>query len=185
MRAKLAVLAALTAGLGLLLAAPASAKINGPCTGSATITGDGGETVKLDPATSEGPYVVPASGSADYEGTITGVPAGKQAYFGQVVLQMPPPFSDIVIKDWSGETELVTKKGTETYDLPSFVPKGVEMPLSAAHAQGGVACSTNVVVKIDGSALNPYTIATGALAAITAAGFLGSAVPPLVRRPKA
>ncbi len=167
---------------GLFAASPARASVSGDCTGSAVVTPSaGGAAVTIDPAVSSGPFTVPLSGSAAYRGAINGVPAGSQPYSGKVVLRMPPGLPDIVVADWSGTSAKTQASGTYDYDLPSFVPRGVEVPLRAEHTQGGRSCSADVTVKVDGSVVGAYSIATGALALGAGAGFAGLASKPFVR----
>jgi len=181
-RAKITVAAALVAVGGLWLAAPANASIDGPCKGSAVVTPDGGgATVAIDPASSDGPYTVPLAGTAAYDGSISGVPAGKQSYSGEVVLELPPGLPDVPVADWSGTSDQTAKKGDYHYDVPSFVPKGIELPVAARHTQGGVHCSAHVTVQFDGSVLNVWTVGAGILAAATGFGFFATAVSPLLR----
>jgi hypothetical protein len=183
MRRTTAVIGGLAAGaVGLLMAVPAFGSVTGPCNGFALVTPQGGgPAVGVDPVTGNGPFEVPLSGSAAYKGYITGVPAGQQSYSGSIVLKLPPGLPDIVVADWSGTTDLTSTNGVYDYDLPAFVPRGVEIPLHGEHTQGGVACTADVTVKVAGSVVGPYTIGTGLMAAGLGAGFVGVGVKPFVK----
>jgi hypothetical protein len=67
------------------------------------------------------------------------------------VLRLPPPFGSVGIADWDGRSAQVERTGTYDYDLPSLVPAGVRLDLSAWHDEAGRRhCTADVGLIIRG-----------------------------------
>ena len=148
---------------------------SGPCTVSASLSNG---TV-VDPSASGGVYTVPHKGSANYTGSIA-QPTTPRAHNGSVKVSTPPLVPSINLKDPWGEPDAVTvsDSGTVTWDIPSWVPGGVEFTVSGSHNDGGLLCKGSIVVKLDGN------ITSGALGwvaiigtVLTALGVLWSWMP--------
>lgn len=158
MRAKrLAVFGAVAAGV-LLVAAPASAVVTGPCDGSVTI---GGVTYGPENDTEDDPIVIPEERSglvAEWEGT-TGVPI--RDHVGSVGIVVGP--STIEITHWSGanaEDETAASGSYSLNSLPSMVANLTGIyEVTATHAGTGGSCSGSVMVLLEG---NPLTTPVGA-----------------------
>ena len=141
--------------------------INGPCQGSGTFKSTGH---KVD-ATEAGTVEVPETDDVAWEGSITGV-TGDNAYSGKIEVKLPPPFGSLSIDSWSGTTDATANSGVKHYDLPSYVPKGVEFTVTGSHSQGPASCSGHVTVKLAGSKVNAVSIASVVGTVLTGAGLL-------------
>lgn len=158
MRARrLAVIGAAAMGV-LLVAAPASAVVTGPCDGSVTIAA---VTYGPENDTPENPIVVPAERSgltAEWEGS-TGVPITNHS--GQVGIVVGP--TTVQIADWSGENADEETEASGSYQfasLPTFVTNLTGLyEVTATHAGTGGACAGSVMVLMEG---NPLTTPVGA-----------------------
>src|SRR5205085_6383822 len=65
-----------------------------------------------------------------WDGTITGVPAGQQSYSGHIQVDLPPPFGKVSVDSWSGTTDSTGNNGHKHYDIPGFVPANVTFTVS-------------------------------------------------------
>jgi len=163
-------LAAVSVG-GLFLvagASPAAAKINGPCEGSGAFE-KGGFTVS---AAETGVVTVPEKDTVNWEGSITPSGSGEQPYAGEIRIELPPPFAPLTIDSWSGSTDATSNSGVKKYDIPSYVPRGVEMEVTGFHDQGSAHCDGSVKFKIDGSNFGIASATALGLTVLTGAGFV-------------
>ena len=119
----------------------------------------------VDPVASGGVYTVPHKGSADYTGSIA-QPTVPRAHSGSVKVSTPPLIPSINLKDpWSeDDAETVSDSGNVTWDIPSWVPGGVEIVVSGSHSDGGLVCKGSIKVKLDGN------ITSGAVGWVAIAG---------------
>ena len=131
-------------------AGPAAAKVDGGCTGSGTFT-KGGFTVD---ASESGVVTVPSKDDVQWKAALPGQPAGDTAYSGSIEVKLPPPFGEIKIDDWSGTSDSAGNQDVKHYDLPSFIPGGVEFEVTGHHDEGNVHCKGTVRVKLDSSSLS-------------------------------
>ena len=153
------------AGLFLVLGAtPASAHVNGGCTGSGAFE-KGGFTAT---AAEEGVVNVPL------QDTVTLGRGIEPATPGKIGLQrlhprvdLPPPFAPLKIDSWSGTSDSTGNNGVKKYSLPDFVPRGVEFDVSGHHDQGAVHCDGSVKLTIQGGKFGPLTIGSLVLTALT------------------
>ncbi len=168
-------------GAALLVTHPASAQdATGPCTASATLS-NGVVVDPYDPALTGTVYEIPVSGSADYEGSVAAT-ATPRPVSGEVAIQGPPGFGDITITDqwtWSDDSATSTSKtGSTSWDLPSALPRGVEMTVSGVHREDGVVtCEGTVLVKLEGGMFDSpvgYVAVVGTV--LSAAGLAGAMV---------
>lgn len=156
-------------------AAQANADVPGSsgCEGSATWLEDG---LTVIAETEGGPYTIPRSDTVAWEGSVDG---STGSYTGSVSVDLPPPFGEVLIEDWSGDYNETSNSGTEEYDLPSLVPAGVEFDVYAEHIDDKGGCSTTVAFEIDGgpfdSPIAPISLGGTAVFAI----LTGLALKPL------
>lgn len=152
-----------------------AADFNGPCTVSATILGTG---VAIDPSASGGVYTAPLQGSASYEGSIA-VAAEERPINGQVSVATPPGVPPFTLKSWEDDdADSVSDSGTVTWDIPSFVPRGVIVTVSGYHNDVGARCDGSIQVKIEGGFFDsPVGAASLALTVLAGLGMLFAAIP--------
>ncbi len=168
-------------GAALLVANPASAQdATGPCTASATLS-NGVVVDPYDPALTGTVYEIPLSGTADYQGSVAATTTPRPVS-GRVAIQGPPGFGDITITDqwtWADDSASATEKvGTGSWDLPSALPRGVEMTVTGAHREDGVVtCEGRVLVKLEGGVFDsPIGYVAVAGSVLSAAGLAGAMV---------
>lgn len=159
----------------------AAAEISaGECTGSVQFvngTQDGGPfTLDADHPLDD-VVVVPRSDTVQWSGSS---PATSGTYAGSVSVDLPFPLGAVEIEQWSGTIVTNTNAGTDTYDLPSVIPGGVEFVVSATHTDTAGTCAGSVRVKIEGgafgSALTPVALVVTLVlagAALAIAGVFG------------
>lgn len=129
------------------LAPPAGAEvIQGGCTGSAVFS-DGTTVTESTPLSQV--VIVPEEDSVVYQGSINLPPPDSEEPFSGGVDVRLPRFNWTVVP-WSGETLEVSDSGSYTYDVPGFVPRGVQLEVSAVHSQRGQTCAVAVTMKLDG-----------------------------------
>lgn len=159
-----------------LLASPVGAAVTGPCSGSATITGDDFETERVTEASNK--VRVPAEGAVDYEGRI-GVPRTQDMpYEGNVKLKLPLG-TTITIRDWDGTTDKVRDMGSDTFSIPETVLGSVKVAGEVNHTQSGVTCKWEGEVEIDAG----IGVAAAGSAAGTGAAGVGMAMSTRAKKP--
>jgi len=146
-------LASILTGLGIAGAAPASAEINGPCTGSAEFQ-KGGFTVDAGDLGPDEVVEVPVADTVHWQGEISGV-SGERDIAGSITVDLPWPLGEATIDSWDGSTEETGNDGVKKYDLPSMIPRGVEFEVNGQHSEDGeVVCTGTVKVKVEGGAFD-------------------------------
>jgi len=146
---------------------PAGATVSPECQGN-------GQFVKLGKtyhASDTGVDVIDRVDDVNWDGSITGT-TGNQPYSGKIEVELPPPFGKVSVDSWSGTTDSTSNSGTKHYDLPGFVPANVEFEVSGSHTQGPITCTGSVKLKIEGSGLGPFSLATLALTLAFGAGLV-------------
>lgn len=146
------------------------------CSASGTWVEDGLVVVA---ETEGGVYTIPRSDTVAWEGSVSGPPG---VYSGKVSVDLPPPFGEVVVDDWSGDSETTSNNGAHEYDLPSLVPAGVEFKVKGDHTDERGSCSGTITFEIDGgpfdSPLAPASLGgTAVFAALT-----GVALKPLFKK---
>ena len=141
-------------GAALALAQPASAQdATGPCMANAQLSN--GVTVDpYDPSLEGVVYEIPTSGTAEYQGSVQGA-SPPRPISGKVSVAGPPGFGDITIDDrwiWSDDDATGTSDaGQVSWDLPSVLPRGVELEVNGEHQENGVVtCEGTIKVKLEG-----------------------------------
>lgn len=138
---------------------------------------DGAFTV--DAATADGVITIPRSDTVNWTGSVAAPPG---AYSGSVWVELPPPFGQVEVDSWSGDSQTTSNTGAHEYDLPWLVPAGVEFTVGGEHADQNGACSGSVVVEIDGGLLDsPITAVSLVGTAATGVG-LAALLRPMFRR---
>ena len=157
------------AGLFVLVdAAPSGATVSPECSGNGKFTNKGVTYHASDAGVDQ----IKRVDDVIWDGTITGVPGGQQAYSGKIQVELPPPFGKVSVDSWGGTTDSTGNNGTKHYDIPGFVPANVEFKVSGNHTQGGISCTGSVKVKIEGSGFGPFSIATLVLTLLFGAGMV-------------
>lgn len=162
--ALLASMVVLTIGVS---AAPAGAIVDGPCTGDASFAETaGGPTVASVTADQslDDVVIVPKKAVVTYNGAIVIDPPSEPISFVGAISAEVAGIGSIEVFDWKGETKEVSiSNGTDSYEVPSWVPGGTGTILvTATHLHGEVTCVAQVNVALDGS--------PGAAAVIAATG---------------
>ena len=152
-----------------------AADFSGPCTVSAVILETG---AAIDPVASGGVYSAPLQGSASYEGSIAAA-AEERPNDGQVTVATPPGLPSFTLKSWSDDDGVtVSDSGTVTWDIPSFVPRGVIVTVSGYHNDVGARCEGSIQVKLEGGFFDsPVGPASLVLTVLFGLGMLFAAVP--------
>ena len=163
-------LGAVAIGIALVgSASPAHADIPG----SSGCSGSGGwleSGVFVQAETNGGVYVIPRSDTVFWEGSVAGPPG---IYSGSVSVDLPPPFGEVLVDDWSGDSDTTGNDGEHEYDFPSLVPAGVEFEVNGQHTDDNGGCSGTITFEIDGgpfdSPVTPISLGGTALFAVLAA----------------
>ena len=157
------------AAMGALLfgsARPASAEVSGTdgCGAKATFVNSG---VTVDAATATGVITIPRKDTVQWQAAVSAPPGD---YSGSLWLELPPPFSKIELKSWSGNSATISTSGTDKYNIPSFVPGGAQLTLAGQHVDANGTCAGSVTLTLDGSPMSsPITwVSLGATAAFGA-----------------
>jgi hypothetical protein len=167
--------ALLVGGVFILVSAgPASAVMDeGPCTASGTFVKDG-KTVQ---ASETGVVEVPIKDTVNWEGSLNGS-TGDVAYKGEIQVDLPAPFPAVKIDDWSGTTDSTDNADHKDYDIPSWVPRNVELEVSGSHTQGSVTCKGHVKIKLAGGVFDSVAAPVSVVATVFAALALAFAARP-------
>lgn len=150
-------------GLG---SAPAGAVINGDCEGSGTITpepGAEGSAVTVEPKERTGVWEVPYAGSVAWRGEVgDGSETDERSHNGEVRAEFPPGVDELIdlvadvgVWSWSDDDATTTaENGTETYEVPDWVPGGMEVVVVGFHDDPsiGVHCTGSAVLTLPGTA---------------------------------
>lgn len=141
------------AALGVVLvpsAGTAAAHVvnDNACRGSGTFRGSA-LTVDLG-SVGDNVIVIPRKDTVDWQGAVTSPPGINS---GSISVDLPPPFGEVEIESWSGDSQITATSGTREYDLPSVVPSGVELKVVVSHTDQNGSCSGYVRFEVAGG---PY-----------------------------
>ena len=157
------------AGLVLLVStgkAAAHLETDNGCQGSG-IFRDGGFAVDAEDIGDQ-LVEIPRSDTVDWQGSVTAPPG---VYSGTIAVDLPPPFGEIQIDSWDGDSQATNNAGARDYDLPSLVPAGVEFRVVGAHTDENGSCSGYVNLEIKGGPFDsPLIYITLAGTVITGVG---------------
>ncbi len=162
----------------LLLAVPAGAVVNGPCTGRVEFSNGSVLTAEqpLDP-----PTLIPPKDEVAWSGSIQASFDEPVPYAGAVQASVGG-IMNLQIAAWQGKSDETSASGTYAYQVPAFVPRGTgAILLTGQHAQGDVVCAGQVTLALEGSpgpvayvsALGTAVFLAGTLAAGVAKGGRG------------
>lgn len=135
-------------GLVLLVStgkAAAHLETDNGCKGSGTFR-DGGFAVDAE-TVGDDLVTIRRSDTVDWQGSVTAPPG---AYSGTIGLDLPPPFGEIQVDSWDGDSQTTENAGARDYDLPSLVPAGVEFRVVGSHTDENGSCSGYVNLQIKG-----------------------------------
>lgn len=138
---------AMTAFVIVASAGKAGAQLDGDdgCHGSGTFVNDG---LEVDAEGIKDQLVeIPRSDVVDWQGSVN-APPGK--YSGSIGVDLPPPFGEVEIDSWSGNSQNTGNSGSRDYDFPSIVPAGVEFQVVGGHTDENGSCDGFVNVEIKG-----------------------------------
>ena len=129
----------------------------------------------VDAATVEGVVTVPRSDTVDWQGSVAAPPG---AYSGSVWVELPPPFGQVEIDAWSGDSQTTSNSGSHEYELPSAIPGGVEIVVAGEHTDENGTCAGSVTVQIEGGPFgSPLTAVSLAGTAIAGVGMAAALRP--------
>jgi len=156
-------------GLVLLIStgrAAAHLETDNGCSGSG-IFRDGGFAVDAE-AIGDDLVTIPRSDTVDWQGSVTAPPG---VYSGTIGVDLPPPFGEVQIDSWDGDSQAISNAGARDYDLPSLVPAGVEFRVVGEHTDENGSCSGYVNLQIKGGPFDsPLVYISLAGTVITGAG---------------
>jgi hypothetical protein len=156
-------------------AAPSGAVMDqGTCTGSGTFKNGGFTVTQAETRVVE----VPAKDEVSWQGALPSKPAAPVAYSGSIAIDLPAPFAPLSIDSWSGTSDSQGNDGVKKYDIPSWVPRNVELNVVGEHT-GSTTCKGHVKIKIKGSAAGPFSIASLIATALTGVGLVLSGRPKI------
>ncbi len=159
---------AIAAGGLLLLATPAGAELDeGPCEGTGTFRSDG-EVVNARTAET---ITVADEDTVDYVGTIN-TDEIDRSHNGAIELDLPFPLPNVAVVDWGTDsTDANEDSDSYDYELPWFVPRGVEIPVEGFHHDTAGDCEGSVTIKIEGGPFDAPLATAAALAVTVLSGF--------------
>jgi len=173
----------LLAGVGLFAVGhPVGADVTEPpgrCTGSAALANgvDGPMTLDSASLTPDDVTVVPLSDTVTWKGQLTAVgDGGEREVSGFVKVDLPFPFPDVTVKEWSTVTKRTGRSDTTDYSLPSITPRNVELRVYGEHRENGaVFCTGSTKIKIAGGMFgSPLAIVSVVALVLSAAGLVFS-----------
>ena len=165
----------LAAGVMLVAAPAASADVTEPpgrCVGAVDFTEGVDGPFSISSATLEPGDVttIPLEDTVTWRGQLVGASAAPREISGFVKVDMPWPIPDVALDEWDGTSSRTENRDTKDYSLPSVTPRGVELRVYGEHREAGaVFCSGSTKVKVDGSRIGPFSLASIVLFGASAA----------------
>lgn len=156
----------------LLVASPAGASLEGPCTATA---GSWENAVSYDAAEVDH-VTLPRRDELVWQAAILS-PAQQRKVSGHVHADLPAPLPDITIWSWDSRSRLKANAGTYDYAF-SPVLGGVDIPVSGVHREAGAVCTGAVIVRFEGGGIhNPLVIVSILLAVLAGFGLYAALRP--------
>jgi hypothetical protein len=152
--ASTAVVAAI--GVGALLIPPADASLTPPgnCEVGASVARG---RVEIDAARSDGPFTVPVDSRISWLASVNAPPPTEpRAFNGALSVDAPGGFDQLLeglleFRSWSNpRSTTVASGGSEAYDLPSWTPRGVDIPITGFQRDPLGSCRGEILVRIEG-----------------------------------
>ncbi|MGZ4671080.1 MAG: hypothetical protein ACXV5U_02030 [Ilumatobacteraceae bacterium] len=122
---------------------------------------------------------IPRSDTVDWKGSVDAAPG---AYSGSISVDLPPPFSELRIDSWRGNSQTTANSGAKKYNLPSAVPAGVEFRVIGAHVDQNGFCNGYVNLQIDGGPFDSPVTPVSLVATAASGAGLFFVIRPLLRR---
>ncbi|MGH9024912.1 MAG: hypothetical protein ACRDWD_02170 [Acidimicrobiia bacterium] len=144
------------AGVGALFVLPSDASLipKGNCTVTASVT-PGKE--RIDPARGDGPFTIPVDGRVEWQAALTApMPIEPRAFHGQLSVVAPGGFDEtfeglLEFRSWSSRrSSSVSSDDAERYNLPSWTPRGVDIPVRGFQRDPLGGCRGEILVRIKG-----------------------------------
>ena len=152
-------------GALLVSAAPASARLSGPCKGSGTLKSTG----RTYDARAVNFVKIPRKDTVAYQGATSA--SGQRLAVGETAVKFPWPVGKIVLGEWGKDGKKTGSSGktsTYDYDFPALIA-GIKVPVTGYDREPGLPlCSGSVVVQIEGK--SPVAWASLAFTVIALAG---------------
>ncbi len=164
----------LLGGVVLVGSSPAQAELDGGCSASGEWQ-DSGVFVDAQ-AIGDEVVTIPRKDSVAWEGSVTGPPG---EHHGSIWLELPPPFGSVEIDSWGGDGVTTSNSGVDEYDLPKFVPAGVEFRVAGEHVDDNGTCTGYVNVKIEGGLTDSPIFYGAAALTIVFGAVLGFSLVPV------
>ena len=147
------------------------------CTGSGTFRASG---LSVDAGTiGKTVVVIPRSDTVDWKASVAAPPG---VYSGSISIDLPPPFGEVQIDSWNGNSQTTSNAGAKSYNFPSLIPSDVEFQVRGSHTDENGYCTGFVNLKLAGgpfkSLLTPISLVA---TVVTGAGLLGT-IRPLFRK---
>ncbi|MGZ4740189.1 MAG: hypothetical protein ACXVLM_13355 [Ilumatobacteraceae bacterium] len=122
---------------------------------------------------------IPRSDTVDWKGSVDAAPG---AYSGSISVDLPPPFSELRLDSWRGNSQTTANSGAKKYNLPSAVPAGVEFRVIGAHVDQNGFCNGYVNLQIDGGPFDSPVTPVSLVATAASGAGLFFVIRPLLRR---
>jgi hypothetical protein len=113
--------------------------------------------VRIEPAQSSGPFTIPLDGRVNWAATLTAPPPTEaRAFDGALAIVGPGGFDSMFeglleFRTWSNDkSRRVQDAGIERYDLPSWSPRGVDIPIHGFQEDPLGGCRGEILVQIEG-----------------------------------
>ena len=147
------------------------------CQGSGTFR-EGGLFVDAE-AVGDDLVTILRSDTVDWEGSVAAPPG---AYSGSISIDLPPPLKGLEVDSWSGTSDNPGTSGTRDYDLPSWVPAGVEFQVVGLHDDDNGSCDGYVNLEIKGGPFDSPAAPISLAATVVAGAGLAGTIRPLFRK---
>jgi len=148
------VVTAITVGAVLVLPSDASLTPKGNCAVIATVTPG---KVRIDPSKGDGPFTIPVDGRVNWLASVLSEPPLEpRAYSGALEIVGPGGLDEMFeglfeFRTWSdGRSRKVTVGDVERYELPSWTPRGVDIPIHGFQVDPLGSCQGDILVTVEG-----------------------------------
>ena len=147
------------------------------CQGSGTFQ-DQGLPVDAE-AIGDDVVTIQRSDTVDWQGSVDAPPGD---YNGSISIDLPPPLKGWEIDSWSGNSDNPGTSGVRDYDLPSWVPAGVEFQVVGFHDDDNGSCDGYVNLEIKGGPFDSPAAPISLAATVVSGAGLAGTIRPLFRK---